>query len=638
MINSKSGFLETLQERSWVRQGIFLTKLTLPFVSLYKPASMPLSYGLGTLSIIQGIKGFVWGKSDTRQENAFILAKGVADLAATYFQPRSMIVASSVFELIQSAHNLYQAPWQEKTPHLGECLSTTVSFICVIQQNSLQWLAFSLTIRALSNFYQAYQSYQAEKKPENVAYEKPLTVVAKIAMGVIYLHQTNQILVQLRQLQALQNFLARIKEAAASEQTLHANRCSGQIEGETENTRLAEIKSSLSPEKVITDGYGEYIITYPKPEDKELNEKVYEQCYLALIELKKQSLKGEKKMTEREVVAQIDPSLRLTFVPRVLYEMFYMEQCIKECLAKDKKWLQNLYAMAVNLRPFPKELEKSWFGPFVGSHGDDYHPKIIKTAYRLNQVIATELKPDQTGNLIYGEITRIAREKIAFLHQVNIYSKSELSEKVKEVAIAETLLANLLESGINTDTHREILLNTVALECSSIAKNARILYRGGDLSKDSPILSHQAKLLSFGSGIYAGNLWDPEACAFYHISVYFKEAYAIIIPNEEVRTSPFSVPTTHPLCQMNGFGERFHARTKAWILGVNPNSSTRPLGGSHHAYSTVIRELPSDMRIDLTEEQFMEKYQAFLKRGLVVLQRSNQIGDEVGTEAELKAK
>lgn len=399
----------------------------------------------------------------------------------------------------------------------------------------------------------------------------------------------------------------------------------------TEGITIEKIKETLRPETVITGGYGEYILTRaPGSTYQEIDQKTYEVCYRALIQLKEQSLCNEKRLSEREVIAQIDPTLRLTFVPRALYEMYYMEQCVKECLAKDRQWISNVYQIADEGK-IPAEATNSWHELYFGHHGDDYHPNVIKMAYRLNEVISSELKPDGAGNLTYGEITAIARKKLEFLHQMNKDSQSGISVKVKELAMSSPLLGSLYVTqpygilyplGIDNEANRELALNIIALECSSIARDARILYRGGYLAEDSLVFEHRAKLLSFGSGAWAGALRDPGACAFAHMLHTPKDAYAIVIPNEEVRTSIFSIPTTHPLCQCNGAGESFHGRAKAWTSGVDPTSATWGLGGALHAHSTLIYKLPSHMRIDLTEDQFIEKYRHHLRKGLVVLRRA----------------
>ncbi len=71
-----------------------------------------------------------------------------------------------------------------------------------------------LIFQALSNFYQAVVACQAEKKPEEFRYEQLLTIVAKVAMGMIRLNQAQQVY---NQTQAMERLAQQMKKIEAVE-------------------------------------------------------------------------------------------------------------------------------------------------------------------------------------------------------------------------------------------------------------------------------------------------------------------------------------------------------------------------------------------------------------------------------------
>lgn len=120
--------------------------------------------------------------------------------------------------------------------------------------------------------------------------------------------------------------------------------------------------------------------------------------------------------------------------------------------------------------------------------------------------------------------------------------------------------------GIRNETDAQIIRDAIAFECSKIAVHSLFLYRGSDFQKDSASsLPEQDKpySLSYGSSLFAGCLYDGGATAFHYMRNE-KNAYAVPLAFHQLDDSPFFVPTTHPVAQLSGDGEIFHARTKAW--------------------------------------------------------------------------
>lgn len=66
-------------------------------------------------------------------------------------------------------------------------------------------------------------------------------------------------------------------------------------------------------------------------------------------------------------------------------------------------------------------------------------------------------------------------------------------------------------------------------------------------------------------------------CYMDHGYLKNNNAYAIIVPKNDLKKNPFFIPKTHTLCQLGGEGENFHAYTK-YIKGLqnpyNPESES----------------------------------------------------------------
>ncbi|PJD97597.1 MAG: hypothetical protein CK425_02925 [Parachlamydia sp.] len=90
----------------------------------------------------------------------------------------------------------------------------------------------------------------------------------------------------------------------------------------------------------IISGQGEYVAYHVKDDQRlavslETYEKVYEIFAKHLPHFSKSSLleEGSKRYESlRTKIKEIDPSLEITFIPRTLYELIYIQGCIEEDL------------------------------------------------------------------------------------------------------------------------------------------------------------------------------------------------------------------------------------------------------------------------------------------------------------------
>lgn len=391
---------------------------------------------------------------------------------------------------------------------------------------------------------------------------------------------------------------------------------------------VSTIKESLNPASLIAGGYGEFIIYRAKGGDKPspLDQKTYQLCYQVLIEAKQITLESEKREFLERNLTQIDPAIEIAFIPRTLYELCFIQKCLKESLRLEGICKNSKFER------IEKPESKCWHGAYFQDFGDDQDEIIIDLAYRLNNSIVRNLRAH--GPLSYAQITSMANEKLAFLNSCHEVSNSVIYNKLFEIIPADNTSYGITENmideyegasckplGIKTEKMKEVVLNAIALECSSAARGKFILYRGSIVVNDRPLEYSERDLssihsLSYGTGLFAGCMYDPGATAFYYIRKEENDASAILIPQEEAATSPFAIPATHPLCQIFGRGEQFHARSRVPTKDVNPEMIIRCRGGPKLG---KVGNVPSHFQLAINPQEFDEKFQHYMKKYVVNL-------------------
>lgn len=381
----------------------------------------------------------------------------------------------------------------------------------------------------------------------------------------------------------------------------------------------------ISP-NTITMGQGEYVVFHKSPtgEKQPLSRETFEKVYQVLLQHSPAALanSGSEKATEdcanryeliKAKLNEIDSTLEAVFVPRTLYELFFIRKCIKEDL-KHKGICPDLDPMSHRIllksqmmdQKFLKEQQdrrlkrKCWHLSYFTDAGNNEDVGVKDVAYRLNKTILKTIEPTKEG-LTHHDFLALAEKEIVFLKAhynkgLEITEKLRKGEKVEVISSCNTpgpttnfgcesqrgLIAPM---GIRNESDAQIIRNAIALECSKIAHTSLFLYRGADFQKDST--SHWSNKdnpysLSYGSSLFAGCVYDGSATAFHYMR-NGKNAYAVPVAFDQLNESPFFAPTTHTVAQLFGDGEIFHARTKAWkdcdlnkIRGVrgcaNPNA------------------------------------------------------------------
>jgi hypothetical protein len=393
---------------------------------------------------------------------------------------------------------------------------------------------------------------------------------------------------------------------------------------------ISNIKSSLTEDLCVDGGYGEYIV-YKRNSDMSqpsvLDQKTYEKCYQVLLRAKQIPIDSKKQEMLKRELAQIDPTLEIFFIPRTLYELCFIQKCVKETLRLKDTCSNAKFGRIDVSKP------KCWHGAFFTDFGNDQDQIIIDLAYRLNQSIVKNLRPENPGALSYKQITSIANEKLTFLMLCHESSRSTLSIELAGIGgcndfeITYNLIVDSEKGaskpiGIETDKMKDLVLNAIALECSNIAKGKFILYRGANISADKPLEYDETgnvtlvQSLSYGTGVFPGGMYDPGATAFYYLRKADNNGFAILVPQEEAENSPFAIPTTHPLCQMFGRGEKWHARSRTPTIDINPKIKVGCRFGQKFG---EVGSVPPCFQLAVNPQQFEEKFQYYMKNSVVNL-------------------
>jgi hypothetical protein len=374
--------------------------------------------------------------------------------------------------------------------------------------------------------------------------------------------------------------------------------------------------TQLSPtEGTIQSGHGEYLVFKKDAEGNrfEVSEETFKKVYPILTEFSPQQMirkdYSSEQISNRHTLIQnrlqeIDPDVKILFVPRTLWDLTFIKESIEEDLQRGSICD---YQDLTTHRNHPEIPPNCWHVTIFRKIGDSHHVAIQNIAYRLNQIILKTL-PQKEGYTAQ-EFIALAQEKITYLkdykitYEANFKKHQNDPSKHKEPLIdynyagptsnfaTELYRGSVKPMGIRNDEDAALVERAIELECHAIAKESFILYRGAEFEKDLPCRAKdpsQAHSLSFGTGLFAGCMFDPGATAF-HFMREKADAYAIPIPFEKARSGPFYIPPDNTFAQLFGEGETFHARTKVW-----------------HQYKGFIQGFQSK-RIDLIETNFTKE-------------------------------
>jgi hypothetical protein len=348
----------------------------------------------------------------------------------------------------------------------------------------------------------------------------------------------------------------------------------------------------------------------------------------ASVETAMKSFEKREESIEQEL-QKLDPDLSSIFIPRTLYELVFIHACIEEDITAGKicsfldpdtqkiilghkdadlemeesekqKYVSNLRSKQAD--------KKCWHLCYFDNEGDSLHPNVIKVAYRLNQLIINKIQNLQTVN--FSDITDLLNSEIKFLEKYHkdcsvLADKIENGEKATSISSCaipgpttnfgyESMRGSIKSMGIRNKKDAKILRNAVAMECSEVALKNIFLFRGSHFKKDKPYCSDKKQdpySLSFGTSLFSGVVYDGGATAFHYMRRDDYEAFAVMVPINELARAPFFVPLASTVCQLFGQGEIFHGRSKVWE-GITQKPRGLQQGESRweHLKTTMPRE------------------------------------------------
>lgn len=358
----------------------------------------------------------------------------------------------------------------------------------------------------------------------------------------------------------------------------------------------------------ITMGQGEYVVFHrlSTGERKSLSEKTFDKVYEVLqgysitVLAKRKAFNNLSNRYEliKSELKKIDPSLQIVFIPKTLYELTFIRQCIQEDLDHEdicpfsdfetNKRLQGVKRIAIQNERGCWHLCDCVFEYTEEEKNCDSIKKITFRMFEAFNSITDD-------GLTYKELLSLTEKEIGFLKNYcttfnletfqasyeknfNLYKSN--TSLPKPVALCDELTTPSLSfglpfalhvrnrMGISSESSEQIIRNAIALECSNIAKHSLFLFRGSCFQNDS---IGECCSLSYGSSLFAGGMCDGGATAFRYMSDPNNDAYAIPVRFDQLDNSLFFVPTSTTVAQLFGKGELFHPRTKVCKQGSTPH-------------------------------------------------------------------
>lgn len=389
----------------------------------------------------------------------------------------------------------------------------------------------------------------------------------------------------------------------------------------------------------ISEGYGDYLVFHYDGTNKSpASKSEYEQFYQFYEKARREHLFEQKQIDTdsfyeflRKNVKEIHPDLEICFIPRSLFELAFIKQAINEEIkAKKKCSLRNsdnrdIYIQALGtINAENSRLSKCWHlchhnpGGFTTKNPQDQSNQqnnAIELSFRLNNKLLKNL-PKEEILLTQKKIQHIADKYLGFLKNLHESTNSSLAKEAGKLASCsppgpltnfhcESTRGGIKPLGIRNDNDAAIIKKAIDLECEK-GKDSIFLYRGIEdyYCSDSIETSTGTPLsLSYGTSLFAGVLYDGGATAYHYIRNSNWGGYILVIPKDEIRNSPFHIPSSSTIESLSGEGELFHARSKWWAT----RSRVEGFGEGYREDETslpIVNQLISTKSKEELKEQF----------------------------------
>ncbi len=373
-------------------------------------------------------------------------------------------------------------------------------------------------------------------------------------------------------------------------------------------------------------GYGEWIVRKRGGELgwEPVDEKTYQK---AISYLEEQRSHLTRRSALLNTIKQIDPKLTITFIPKVLYEMLFIQMGLEDDLYKIKghpvyqthrekifeylelsqqanrkdedqdKFSELEKELNATVKPalsslFSTYQHGSWFDPLMRRRKEQRYcltefPPLMYLAHRANTIFC-DLLEDCESVLSYTTLAHLFEKTLHFYRELSnpkslafrssFFARSTENSHtcLKQFCATEDSEEPFTKALAVTEQAAALLRRVFHLEAGYSKPNSVILYRGADIAEDSPLQTDPdtnqelCYSLSYGTSCFAGALRDPGACAWYYMRRR-PISYALVLnPQDPSVRDVFEIPHEHPFFQLPGNGETFHARSRAWSSPKTP--------------------------------------------------------------------
>jgi len=370
-------------------------------------------------------------------------------------------------------------------------------------------------------------------------------------------------------------------------------------------------KSLRSSNRPVEGGYGEYVVYYKNSPGRNVEQIIFALAYWRINQFAADLSLDSKVRTERLRDHLFGMGLDIAFIPRTLYELIFICASIEEEMSQKsicalpeqgaqvmferhpfrgaKEKLAHCWHIACMhpveiMNPAEEDSNIELYSQPTKPSLNNSHPMVQQLAYRMNTLLIETLKP--TGNFTGRQIAECVETQLKYLlkHHETFPSTYDRDFLEKKNRIGASLNFGLekecgdyyycFRMGV-TESDLDLVADSVALECQTVAQNAFILYRV-DTHRGSGEGHLQERYLfgsePFGTSLFAGALASTGSTVFHHSKEKKLCTRAIIIPYAEYASSPFHIPKTNAICQLSGMGPFYGARTKvpnAYVEATN---------------------------------------------------------------------
>ncbi len=401
----------------------------------------------------------------------------------------------------------------------------------------------------------------------------------------------------------------------------------------------------IAPEKEIFDGYGDFILRFQGSQEivdyKKASEILESYQVIRWIEKHPEQTPQQRIEALENELHQLDPRLEFTFIPKTLYELFFLRQTIDEdvekaknfpykdpqrptedelnsvryrCYSNRNSWLK--FKKRVKGVPVKEEELEDFYGPLIVRHKEENPEKRVRLkeiSHRLNGAIQNQLNKFPR-NLTMGQINELLEEQISFFKDHGTRFEplvNSVSPGPSSHFTTESERGGLRPMKVADDGMANIFRHAVHLECSEEARGKAVLYRGGNIGKDTPIREGRCFSLSYGVSPFAGIVQDPGATAYHYMRTRKRDAYALLVdPKDPNDSELFHAPPSF-LSSIFEEGEYFHGRSKAYLIPEGGSVYGHNLGGSF-----TYKEFPHKSK--LPKDRFTHLFQEKMRRAYLL--------------------